>query len=236
MRIFEIKEDQNLKNAGYIDAGHKWGLPGVICPVCKSTWSTVGLEYPTVDLANVADEELYREPRAEPLNVYKKLQQRIQEAFPRLSLLEPGAEFGPLVGKAVGRLDGFVWRAWWTVSLEANAFEKLNNYGLTLPPSIKAELKFKKEVQQVFELELPLLGKLTNGVYDNIQLKHCHACGRDSASKPQEVLIDCSSVPNPVNIFRVSNFRTIILVTERFVEAVTSLNIKGAVFKEVRAI
>lgn len=234
MRFFEIKEDLNLKKAGYIDAGHKWGLPGVICPVCKNTWSTVGLEYPTVELTNVVDEELYREPRAEPLNVYEKLKQKIQDAFPRLSLLEPGAEFGPLVGKAIGRLDGFVWRAWWTISLEANALEMLNNYGVTLPNSVKAELKFKKDVQEVFELELPLLGKLTNGVYDNIQLKHCNACGRHSASKPQEVLIDCSSVPDHVNIFRVSNFRTIILVTERFVDAVTSLNIKGAIFKEVK--
>jgi len=236
MRFFEIKEDLNLKKAGYIDAGHKWGLPGVICPVCKSTWSTVGLEYPTVDLTYVADEELYREPRVEPLNVYKMLQQKIRDAFPKLPLLEPGAEFGPLVGKAIGCLDGFVWRACWTVTLEANALEKLNNYGLVLPNSVKAELKFKKDVQEVFELELPLLGRLTNGVYDSIQIKHCNACGRDSASKPQEVLIDCSSVPDSINIFRVSNFRTIILVTERFVEAVTSLNIKGAIFKEVKTI
>ena len=29
MRIFQIREDQFRKKAGYIDAVHKWGLPGV---------------------------------------------------------------------------------------------------------------------------------------------------------------------------------------------------------------
>lgn len=237
MKMFQIREDQFRKKAGYIDAGHKWGLPGVVCPVCKSTWSTVGLEYPSVDLTNFADEKLYREARPEPLSEFLRLRQKIADAFPQLPVLKPGAKFGPSVGKAVGgRLDGFVWRAWWTICLEASALKKLKDNGLLLPNSVKAELKFKKEEQEVFEFDLPLKGKLTNGVYDGIQLNYCDACGRDSASKPDEILIDSSSIPNNIDIFRVSNFRTIILVTERFVETVTNLNIKGAVFEEVKIV
>ena len=237
MRIFQIREDQFRKKVGYIDAIHKWGLPGVICPVCKSTWSTVSLEYPSVDLTNFADEKLYREARPEPLNEFLRLRQKIADAFPQLPVLEPGAEFGPSVGKAVGgRLDGFVWRAWWTICLEASALEKLKDSGLSLPNSVKAELKFKKEEQEVFEFDLPLKGKLINGVYDGIQLNYCDACGRNSASLPEEIQIGGSSVPDDTDIFRVSNFPTLILITEHFREKIADLGIKGAVFEEVKIV
>lgn len=237
MRIFEIREDQFRKKVGYIDAIHKWDLPGVVCSVCNSTWSTVGLEYPTVDLTNFADEELYRRSRSVRLDVFLDLRKKIADAFPGLPVLKPGTEFGPSVGKAVGgRLNGFVWRAWWSICLEASALEKLKSSGLSLPNSIKAEITFKKEAQKVFEFGLPLKGKLLNGVYDGIQLNYCEACGRDSASLPEEILIEHSSIPNDIDIFRVSNFTTIILVTERFVETVTNLGIKGAVFEEVKTV
>lgn len=237
MKIFEIREDQFRRKAGYIDAAHKWGLPGVICPICNSTWGAVALEYPSVNLADFPDEKLYREARPEPLNEFLRLRQKIADAFPQLPVLKPGASFGPSVGKAAGgRLDGFVWRAWWTICLEASALERLKDSGLSLPKSVKAELKFKKEVQEVFEFDLPLKGKLTNAVYDGIQLKYCDGCGRDSSSKPKEMLIDKESIPNDVDIFRVSNFTTIILVTEKFVEVVTNLDIKGAIFNEVKTI
>ncbi len=237
MKLFEIREDKFRRKVGYIDATHKWGLPGVVCPVCNQTWSTVGLEYPTVDLTNFPDEKLYRKARAAPLSEFMRLRQKIADAFPQLTVLNPGTEFGSSVGKAVrGRLEGFVWRAWWTICLEAGALEQLKASGLSLPNSVKAELEFEKEEQEIFEFDLPLKSKLANGVYDGIQLKYCDGCGRDSASKPDEILIEHSSLPTEIDIFRISNFTTIILVTERFVNTVTDLGIKGAIFNEVNTI
>jgi uncharacterized double-CXXCG motif protein len=235
MKVFQIKEDQFRNKVGHIEATHKWGLPGVSCPVCNQIWSTVGVEYPSIDFTNFADEKLYRRARCEPLSEYQRLRDNIVQAFPQLKVLKPGTEFGSLVGKAVGnRLNGFVWRAWWTISLEADALKKLKDSNLSLPKTIKAELKFKQEEQEVFEFHLPLKGILLNGEYDGTQLKCCEGCGRDSASKPNEILIDYSSLPHDVDIFRVSNFTTIILVTEKFIKAVSDLGIKGALFNEVR--
>ncbi len=51
-----------------------------------------------------------------------------------------------------------------------------------------------------------------------------------------KILIDGLSIPDDVDIFRVSNFTTIILVTEKFVETITNLNIKGVIFEEVKTI
>jgi uncharacterized double-CXXCG motif protein len=236
MKIYQIKEDSFSSEVGYIDAVHKWGLPGVDCPVCNCIWSAVGLEYPSIDLSNFAGEKLYRQARPEKLDVFLDLRKKIADAFPELPLLDPGTEFGHSVGRAAGRLSGFVWRAWRTISLESDALQKLVNAPLNLPVAVKAELKFKKDVQEVFEFDLPLKGELINGVYDGIQIKYCHACGRDSASKPEEILINRLSIPDDTDIFRVANFTTIILATERFVETVTNLNIKGAVFEEVKIV
>jgi uncharacterized double-CXXCG motif protein len=237
MKVFRIKEDVSRKKAGYIDAVHKWGLPGVDCPSCNSIWSTVGLEYPTIDLTDFADEEIYRQPRLVKLEVFLDLRKKIADAFPKLPLLNPGAEFGSSVGKAVGgKLNGFVWRAWWTICFEASTLEKLKNSGLSLPRSVKAEVTFKKEEQEVLEFDLPLKGKLINGVYDGIQLNYCDVCGRNSASLPEEIQIGGSSVPDDTDIFRVSNFPTLILITEHFREKIANLGIKGAVFEEVKIV
>lgn len=233
MRLFQLKEDL-FRKAGYIDTVHKWGLPGVICPVCKSTWGNASLEYPSVDLTGFPDANRFVEAWPVPLETFLKMRNEVWGAFPLLPILPPGTQLGPSVGKAIGKLDGFVWRAWWSICLEASALEKLKASGLLLPVSVKAEISFKKEVQAVFEFDLPLRGKLANPVYDGIQLDLCTACGRDSGTLPKEILIDKDSIPEDTDIFRVRNFTTLILVTEKFVETIRSLDLKGADFEEVK--
>lgn len=234
MRLFKIGEDLSRTKAGYIDAVRKWELPGVICPVCKCTWGMGSLQYPSVNLTGIPDARRYVEPWPVELEVFLKMRDEVWKSFPSLPDLTPGTSLGPSVGKPVGKLHGFVWGVLFATLLEASSLEKLKKTGLLLPASVKAELKFKGNKQEVFEFDLPLRGKLANPVYDGIQLDYCSACGRDSSTLPDEILIDAGSIPNDYDIFRVGNVTTIILVTERFVEAVTRLDIKGAVFEEVK--
>lgn len=235
MRLFKLKEDSSRTKAGYMDAVHTWGLPGVICPVCESQWGTTGLEYPSVDLTGFPDANRYIDQWPVSLETFLEMRNKIWDAFPTLPVLEAGAEFGPSVGKAKGgRMDGFVWRAWWTICLEASALEKLRKSSLSLPVAVKAELKFNKEAQEVYEFDLPLRGKLANATYDGIQLDYCFACDRDSGTLPDEIIIDKASLSNDFDIFRVRNFTTIILVTEKFVEVVSQLGLRGAVFQEAK--
>ena len=53
MDYFTIEQDKASGYTGYVDGTYKWGLPGVICPLCKSPWSG-GFAYPSVDLTPVA--------------------------------------------------------------------------------------------------------------------------------------------------------------------------------------
>lgn len=235
MKLFKIEQKQS--NSGWIDANHRWNLPGVDCPACKSAWGTTGLEYPSIDLTGLGEEVFYREARCEPLTKYLYLRKKIAESFPELPLLMPGTTFGSLVGIAISNyLEGFVWRAWWTICLEAEALSKLNESNLSLPVMVKADLSLTESTKEVFEFNLPLTGRLSNPVYDGIQPDYCSACGRDSGTLPDEIQVDRSSLSNDFDIFRLTNFTTIILATERFVEAVNSQQIKGAVFREVKIV
>lgn len=235
MRYFQIKEDQPRSTSSYIDATHRWALPGVECDVCMNTWSSVGSEFPSIDVSGFPFASELLEPGPLPLSEFRKLRAKVADALPKMAHLGPGSEFGASRGVAIGNgFDGFIWRAWWTICLESSALMKLEKSGLLLPVSVKAELKFKRNEHEVFEFDLPLEGRLANPVYDGIQLDYCSACGRDSGTLPDVPLFDIGTVSGKFDIFRVSNFTTIILVTDKFVETVRALGIDGACFEEAR--
>lgn len=234
MRVFKVGEDVLRQKNGYLDAAHKWGLPGVVCPVCGVTWGVSGLEYPSVDLTSFPNVSRYKEPWPVPLETYRDMRDELWKTFPHLPTLLPGTALGPSQGKIKGgRVKDFVWGSWWTISLESTAYERLLNSGLSLPKVVKAEIVSKKNPQEVLEFDLPLEAELTNGIYDGIQLDFCIACGRNSATLPEQIVIDVSSVSGSFDIFRIRNFTTIVLVTEDFVEVVDSFGLSGAIFQEV---
>lgn len=234
MRIFSLREDDNRRNSGCIIGDHQWSLPGVSCFFCKSSWGGAGLEYPSVDLSGLSDERLFRVSRNEPLAVYLGLRSRIAEKFPQITLLQPGTLFGPISGRVQGKANGFIWQTPWTVCLDRGALDTLRARDLSLPIEVKVDLKAEK--YDIRELDLPLSGKLANPVYDGIELDYCSMCGRDSGTLPDEILIDKASISDDYDIFRVRNFPTRVLVTERFVDAIKSLDIRGATFEEEKIV
>jgi uncharacterized double-CXXCG motif protein len=235
MKIFSIEYDPSVK-ARFVEASYKWCLPGVSCPVCNSTWGGCGLEYPSVDLSGLPEIAEFKTPRVEPLEQIKILKQIILKAFPSLPKVEPGTSFGPLFGKGKEHYDGFVWSSHWTLLITTNALSKLNDSELSLPKAVKANITFKKQSEDLHEFEILPEGKLLNGIYPPEYPKYCSACGRNSITMPQNIIIERSSLPTNIDMFRLGNFPTIILVTEKFVNAVNELEIKGIIFHEVEVI
>jgi len=62
--------------------------------------------------------------------------------------------------------------------------------------------------------------------------KTCDVCGRVKA-KLERVIIDRTTIPSGVDLFRPTNFTTYILATERFKEAYSEFGLGGTVFQEV---
>lgn len=230
MKIYCVREI--LRDNGEIHGSHRWGLPGVTCPVCHETWAGSGLEYPSIDLSELPEEALFREARRESLKEYLRLKDMITKAFPSIKKLKPGTSFGPLVGRTIGEISGFVWNLPWTVTLTGEALRGLKSRKLSLPVGVPPILEANNKSPELFELELLPYGKLLNGIYPP-GLGFCYACGRDAATMPQRLVVEYSSIPQEIDLFRLSNFTTLILATERFVESVGALNIEGAFFEVV---
>lgn len=109
----------------------------------------------------------------------------------------------------------------------------LQDAGLNLPELVKPILKFRNAPVVFWEFDIRQHGRLLNGVYPTGELRFCPTCGRNSAIMPGTPLIELDSIPAGVDLFRVSNFQTLLVVTERFAEAVRTAGIKGAEFRVV---
>lgn len=196
MKYFEVKEDDTRSNVGYVDnITHKWGLPGVKCPVCKQTWSTTGIEYPSVNLSPFAWKKSFRSGWPVDLNEFFRLRDQIAKAFPHLDRLEPGTAFGPARGKVRGKIEGFIAGAPWTIFIDQKACFHLETFTLELPPFVRTQIQSSDNEQIIYEVDLPLVGGMVNTF---VQGPICVACGRTSASKPTGVVIEAP--PPPVNM------------------------------------
>jgi uncharacterized double-CXXCG motif protein len=233
MKIFRIQEDKDRKSSGFIDAAHKWGLPGVSCPVCGQIWAGTGFEYPTIDLSFLPEKHLFEEPRVVSLRELEKMKEILEKAFPRLRKIGPGTLLGQMVGRSSGELDGFVWHNPWTLLVTGDALRQLSKYELSLPSTATPDLKFMASSTEIFEWEILPFGTLLNGVYNPGETKICPACRRDSATIPARLVVEKGSLTGIPDIFRLSNFATVIIVTERFLNAVKTSNIPGSRFSEV---
>jgi uncharacterized double-CXXCG motif protein len=131
MDYFIIEEDRSAGYTGFIDASHKWGLPGILnCPACKGTWSGGANAYPSVDLTPVTPLADFENPRPEPIEEYERLCELVRPLLPPGAQLEPGAAFGPLVGKAQGRFGQLFMDYSELLLVQREALEKLQAEGL----------------------------------------------------------------------------------------------------------
>lgn len=240
MHLFHIERDKANWGKLFkydIHAAHKWGLPGVNCSVCGSTWGMTGVEYPAVDLSFLpaADRYLNRWPVSpEELD---DLRRPIIPLLPSKTILPPGTDFGPLVGKAWGKFGDFAWLTPWTMLMRCDIYEALVSAGVRLPVvGMDPELKFRsKSFPDLVEPQIEPLANLVPSSFILPDSPACTACGRHSREL-ERMIVDGASVPSQVDLFRPREHPTYILSTERFKEAVQDLNMTDILFIEVDVI
>jgi uncharacterized double-CXXCG motif protein len=237
IKIFEVRSDDDAwgKQFDYnIIASHKWGLPGVTCPLCRQSWTSVGLAYPSVDLSQLSNDKAYREFNNVPLEVYEELKSAILPLIPKGSILEPGTDFGPLIGAAKGNFSDFIWVTPWALLTQPRVLDQLHERGVKMPKAVPAILKLKgKETREFLELEIEAHTNIAASAYRSKIPAPCAACGRQGLKRPMKIVIEGSSVPGHVDIFRGRNFPTLLLSTERFAEAVKDLRLSNILFQPV---
>jgi uncharacterized double-CXXCG motif protein len=225
VRFYLLDDVKNrLYSGGHTD-GHRWGLPGVHCPVCDATWTDGSDAYPSADLSLLpAQEQKKYSSRLE--EDYAEFERLREQARPLVSPgvpLWPGTKFGPMVGTAQGEFGPLVLDHPWTLLMRPEPLEHLQAEGLRGLKGCRTELRFRKKSAPVLlEMELLPHGRLHRDCLPE-RAPPCAKCGRDGVKRPREPILDVATLPQDLDLFRLADFLTMIIGTERFVEAVRRL-------------
>jgi len=224
MRFFWLRHVERPRYSGLYDDEHRWGLPGIHCPLSQATWSTAGLAFPSVDLSYSPEQEKYSARLEKDYAEFERLREQVRPLAPPEVQLEPGTALGPLVGAARGEFGPLCIYPSWTLLLRPEPLARLTTEGLQGLKGCPTQLRFrKKDPPELLELELLPRGRLHPDCLPANRLPRCAKCGRLGVKLPDEPILDAATLPNNLDLFRMEDLVTMIIATERFVEAVLRL-------------
>lgn len=228
MRFYLLEKAQSPCFSGSHTDERKWGLPGVQCPVCNAVWSTAANNYPSVDLSHLPsqDQEKYAARLEENYAEFERLCEQVRPLVPPNVYLWPGTGFGPLVGPAHGKFGPLVLAHSWTLLMQREPLERLQAEGLRGLKGCRTELRFrKKDPPELLEMELLPRGRLHPECLPVDRPAPCTRCGRKGWRRPPEpaLVLDAASLHQDLDLFRLEDFPTTIICTERFAEATRQL-------------
>jgi uncharacterized double-CXXCG motif protein len=187
-----------------------------------------------VDLSTHPSQAAFLKPRAEPIEEFERLRELIRALVPAGAPIPPGTRFGPLVGTASGSFGAFCFQSPWTLLVRREAMESLQQAGVQGLKGCKPELRFrqKKNPPELVELQLEPHGLLHSSCLPQ-RPPPCSRCGFESFQLPEHLILDKASLPTHTDVFRLANFATVLVGTERFKEAAQRLGLDGILFHEL---
>lgn len=232
-KFYLLKPDKASRHTGDINASHKWALPGVRCPGCGASWAGAAVAYPSVSLEPLPERELFLKARPEPLEEFLRLRELVRPLVSSDAPLKPGTEFGPLMGTAIGSFGPFFFQNPWTLLVRSEVLARLEAEQLRGLNGCQTGLRFRqKAAPALLELQIEPYGRLHPDCTPP-RTPPCTKCGRDAFTFPEQPILDAASLPTHTDLFRLADFETMIVGTERFVTAVQRLELGEIVFREV---
>lgn len=234
-RFFKLPLADYRTQKGSYNAAPKWGLPGVTCPECKATWAGAGLHYPAVDLSgHPVAKKLSKAYLEEDFEEFERLRDQVRALLPPDYPLEPGAMFGPQVGKARGPFPALIHPNGGTLFVQPDVLKLLQDEGLRGLRGCRTEMLFRpKGVPELLDLHIEPRGLLHADCIPKSTPAPCPKCGRHGFSLPKEPILDAASLPTDLDLFRLRNFATVLIVTERFKDVVDRYELDGLTFQEL---
>lgn len=224
MRFYWLHEVNNPRYSAYYIAERKWNLPGVHCPVCDGIWGGLMDAYPSVDLSHLPDAEKYSARLEKDFAEFERLREQVQPLVPPEVHLWPGTKFGPMQGTAKGEFGPFLLLNPWELLMRREALERMQAEGVRGLKGCRTELRFrKKDPPELMELELLPRGRLHPDCLPVDRPAPCTKCERIGWTLPEELILEAASLPHELDVFRLEDFMTVIIGTERFVEAARRL-------------
>ncbi|NNB97081.1 hypothetical protein HJC10_09520 [Corallococcus exiguus] len=235
--FFWLRDDEaaTSRYSGDFDATHKWFLPGIKdCPGCGVTSAGWGRQYPAVDLSLIPEHREFEEPRAEPFHEFVRLRELVRPLVPPNTSLPPGTSFGPLTGTASGQFGPFTWQGTSLMIIRRDALDSLQAAGIRGLLGCKTELRFRQKTPpDILELQIEPHGLLHRDCLPPGLAPPCPTCGHQYFRRPDDPILDGASLPTDRDLFRLDNFSTMIIGTDRFKDAVEQGGWTGISFREL---
>ncbi len=227
-------EPSRLRHTGEYNAERKWMLPGVHCPWCNASWGDGSDAYPCVDLSRLEERSKFSARLEEDYAEFERLRELVRPLVPASVPLWPGTQFGPRVGSARGSFGQLVLQDGHELFIRREALEQLQSEGVRGLKGCRAELRFRqKSAPELWELQLEPRGRLHPDCLPPDLKPPCAKCGRPGLTRPEAPLLDAASLPEDRDLFRLGNFLTMLIATERFVDTVQRLGFEEVLFHEL---
>ncbi len=236
MRFYELNPEKEPRLTGQYRAARKWYLPGIRCPQCNAVWSYGSHAYPCTDLSGLEarEQEQLSARLEEDYAEFERLCTLVRPLVPPGARLGPGVEFGPLVGSAQGSFGQLFMQYGWAILIRREALEALQAEGVRALQGCRTELRFRqKRAPELLELQLLAHGRLHPDCLPADRQPPCTRCGRVGISLPEERRLDAASLPQHLDLFRLADFGTVIVASERFVDAVRRLGFEELAIREL---
>ncbi len=219
---------------GEYKASRKWRLPGVHCPACGAIWGG-GLVFPCVDLSELPVSKMLGEARLEEdFEAFERLREQVRPVVPTGAPLWPGSSFGPLRGTAQGRFGQLQMQYADSLLIRREALEQLQAEGIRGLTSCRTELRFRqKQAPELLEFQAEPHGRLHPDCIPRDKRTPCARCGRWGFAIPDEPILDKASLPEHLDFFQLSQLSTLMVASERLVEAIHRLGFEEVSIREL---
>ncbi len=235
MKFYWLRDVPAPRCSGSYHDEHQWVLPGVHCPVCDAIWSDGSDSYPSVDLSHLSEKDKYLARLEKDYAEFERLREQVRPLVPASAPLWPGTPFGPLVGPAKGEFGSLVLHFPWRLLMRREVLEQVQAAGVRGLKGCRTQMRFRqKNPPELLEMELLPQGRVHSACLPPDRPAPCAKCGRQGWKRPEEPILDSASLPEDLDLFRLGDFTTMIIGTERFVEAVRHLGYEQDVlFREL---
>lgn len=235
MRFYRLDSPEDWSYTGEVNANHRWGLPGTHCPECDATWSNGTDSYPCADLSGLPAAKKLEEPYLEEdFEEFVRLRELVRPLVPAGVPLWPGTKFGPLVGSARGTFAQLFMPYAWRLLIRREAVEQLHTEGIRGLEGGRTQLRFRqRQAPELLELQIKPHGLLHRDCIPQGKGVPCARCGRYGFTLPDNPILDRASLPEHLDLFRLANFTTVIVASERLVEAIHRLGFEEVSIREL---
>jgi uncharacterized double-CXXCG motif protein len=227
VRFYLLEDAPNPRHSGYHTYGNKWSLPGVHCPICRADWSATGGSYPSVDLSHLPPQEQKKYGGfQEDYTEFERLREQVRPLVSPGVHLWPGTLFGPMVGSAQGEFGPLVLHHPWTLLMQSEPLARLQAEGLRGLKGCRTQLRFRKRnPPELLEMEVLPRGRVHMDCLPADRPAPCTKCERMGWTLPasSELILNSATLPQDLDLFRLEDFLTALIATERFVGVVRRL-------------